>query len=458
MYPRLYIARGLLREDGVIFISIDDNEVAQLRLLMDEIFGEENFVAELIWQKNFAPKNDNKYISISHEYILTFAKNKEFFKRILLPREEKHNKDYKNPDNDSRGVWTSGSILATTYSEKGVFEIIAPNGKKHYPPQGRCWRFSKEKIKELLEDNRLFFGLNGNNVPRIKRFLFEMPKGIVPQTLFFYNEVGSGQDGSQEVKKIFNNKLIFNFPKPTSLIKRILQISTNKDDIILDFFAGSGTTGDAVMQLNSEDGGDRKYILVQLDEPIDPKKNRTAYEFVKNELGVENPTIFEITKERLIRASKRIKENNLLNQNLDLGFKIFETTPIWENYNFEAEKLESTLELFDEDKLNEEDLKTLLITWKTYDGVVLTKDLEEIDFDGYRGYYTDGKLYFVDRGFNSDNLKELLEKIDIDRDFNPNLIVAFGYHFDSKNLREIGENIKSYSNKKNSDIDFVIRY
>ncbi len=235
-------------------------------------------------------------------------------------------------------------------------------------------------------------------------------------------------------------------------------LSTNKNDIILDFFAGSGTTGDAVMQLNSEDGGDRKYILVQLDEPIDPKKNRTAYEFVKNELGVENPTIFEITKERLIRASKRIKENNLLNQNLDLGFKIFETTPIWENYNFEAEEFNPKLDLFNENILSKEDLKTILTTWKTYDGVALTQDLEEIDFNGYRGYYIDGKLYFVDRGFNSDNLKELLEKIDEDRDFNPNLIIVFGYHFDSRSLREIGENIKSYSNKKNSDIDFVIRY
>ncbi len=464
MYPRLYIAKQLLKDDGVIFISIDDNEVAQLRLLMDEVFGEENFVSEFVWQKNFAPKNDNKYISISHENILCFSKSKEEFKRNLLPREEKHNKGYNNPDKDSRGLWTSGSILVTTFSESNVFEIIAPNGKKHLPIEGRCWRYSKEKIKELFEDNRLWFGKDGKGVPRVKRFLFEMPNGIVPQSWLKYEEVGSGQDGSQYIKKIFNNKLLFDFPKPIDLIKKFLIIGSNKNALILDFFAGSGTTGDAVMQLNTKDGGNRKFILVQLSEPIDSKKNKTAYDFVKDELKVEEPTIFEITKERLIRASKKIQEENKgkdlfsKDKKQDLGFKVFETMPIWEDYNFEADELNNQTSLFDESRLTKEDIKTLLTTWKTYDGISLTTSIQEEDLNGYIAHYSSEKLYLMDKGFTTENLKTLLEKIDSDKSFNPTTIIAFGYYFESKSLREISENIKSYANKKSIDIDFITRY
>jgi adenine-specific DNA-methyltransferase len=464
MYPRLYIAKQLLKDDGVIFISIDDNEVAQLRLLMDEIFGEENFISEIIWQKNFAPKNDNKYISTSQEYILMFSKHKNLFDRNLLPREKKHNTSYKNPDNDLRGVWTSGSMLVTTFSEKGVFEIIAPNGEKHVPPKGRCWRFSKQKIEELLNDNRIWFGKDLKGVPRIKRFLSEMPNGIVPQSLLLYQDVGSGQDASSETKKLFDNKMIFDFPKPTKLLKRFLHISTKKDDIILDFFAGSGATADAMMQLNAEDGGNRKFILVQLPEKIDKKKNKTAYDFVKNDLKKENPTIFDITKERLIRVGKKIQEDNKKSKEpkdlsyVDFGFKLFETTPIWEDYNLEAESFDPQIKLFDESKLSKGDFKTLLTTWKTYDGFSLTQNLKEIDLDSYIGYYFDNKLYLMDKGFETKHLKKLLEEIDENKDFNPATIIVFGYNFQSKMLREIADNIKSYANKKHIDIDFITRY
>ena len=286
----------------------------------------------------------------------------------------------------------------------------------------------------------------------------------------------------------------FESPKPTRLIKQLAKWSNTKlTDIILDFFAGSGTTGDAVMQLNAEDGGIRKFILVQLPEEIEPKKNKVAYDFVKNELKAE-PTIFEITKERLLRAAKKIdaeldektknfklKIKNLegelqteetkqeikklhekITQNSKLKtqncFKIFETTPIWEDYDFEAEQFDSSQTLFDVGKLTEEDLKALLTTWKTYDGIALTQDLESIDLSGYTAYYGNGKLYLMDKGFTTDNLKSLLEKIDTDKKFNPTSIICFGYHFVSKNLRELSENVKSYSNKKNIDIDFITRY
>ncbi|MEJ5360910.1 MAG: site-specific DNA-methyltransferase, partial [Spirochaetota bacterium] len=246
------------------------------------------------------------------------------------------------------------------------------------------------------------------------------------------------------------------------------------------------------MQLNAEDGGNRKYILVQLPEPIEPKKNQTAYNFVKNELKAE-PTIFEICKERLIRAAKKIKEEtidkkiakkekelqqlqselnleerdekiNTLKQeienlkNQDLGFKIFETMPIWEDYNFEAEEFNPQQELFDTSKLTEDDVKALLTTWKTYDGMPLTEDLETITLDGYPTYYGNGKVYLMHKGFTTNTLKALLEKIDSDRHFEPKSIIAFGYHFESARLRELSENVKNYANKKHIDIEFIIRY
>ncbi|EGK8057948.1 site-specific DNA-methyltransferase [Campylobacter lari] len=323
MLPRLKLARDLLREDGVIFISIDDNEQANLKILCDEIFGEENFISCFIWQKNFAPKNDNKYISESTDYILCYSKYKSYFNRNLLPRIDKHDSSYSNPDNDKRGDWTSGSILVTTFSEKSVYEIIAPNGKKHLPPEGRSWRYSKETFENLLEDNRIWFGRDGNGVPRVKRFLSEMPNGIVPQNLLLYKEVGSSQSGNKDLQNIFQIQL-FDFPKPINLVKHFLRLSTTtkSDDIILDFFAGSGTTAQAVMELNAEDNGNRKFILVQLDEKIDEKKSKVAYDFCKNELGSENPVISDITIERVKRAGEKILKENV-DKNLDLGFKVF---------------------------------------------------------------------------------------------------------------------------------------
>ncbi|KMZ47445.1 DNA methyltransferase [Helicobacter pylori] len=321
MLPRLKLARDLLKEDGVIFISIDDNECAQLKLLCDEIFGEDNFVCNFTWQKNFAPKNDNKYISESTDYILCYSKYKDCFNRNLLPRTDKHDLSYSNPDNDKRGKWTSGSILVTTFSKNAVYEIIAPNGKKHFPPEGRSWRYSKETFKDLLEDNRIWFGQDGNGVPRVKRFLSEMPDGIVPQNLLLYQEVGSSQSGNKDLKDIFQIQL-FDFPKPLNLIKHFLQISTtpNSNDIILDFFAGSGTTAHAVMELNAEDKGNREFILVQIDEEI--KEDKSAYDFCKNVLKSAKPVISDITIERVKRAASKIIQSSK-DSDLNCGFKVY---------------------------------------------------------------------------------------------------------------------------------------
>lgn len=306
---RLEIAKKILKNDGYIVISIDDNEYAQLKILCDEIFGENNFICNFVWQKNFAPKNDNKYISTSHEYILMYAKNKELYDRNLLPRSEKNNAGYSNPDNDPRGVWASGTCLATTFSLSGVFEVISFDGRSHLPPDGRCWRYSKQKFEELMKDNRIWFGKDGKGVPRVKRFLSEMPQGIVPQTWLKYEDVGSGQDGTKDLKDKFNGKMVFSFPKPVKLIKFLIDRHKNKNAIVLDFFAGSGTTGQAVLELNKEDKGNRKFILCTNNE------NKICEELTYSRLkesGVDNLIYYKTSYIPRINTDEEILSDNLM--------------------------------------------------------------------------------------------------------------------------------------------------
>ena len=314
MYERLLIARDLLKEDGVIFISIDDNEVHNLRHICDEIFGEGNFVGSFIWEKHKAPKNDNKYVTLNHEYILFYTKNKEKFIINKLTRSEKNLANFKNPDNDPRGVWIDGPLLAPTYTENTVYEIISPKtGKKFLPPPGKCWAFSKEKMIELIQDNRIWFGKDGNNVPRIKRFLAELDSGIGVTSVLLHDEFGGTQKASNRLKKIFDNKKIFTYPKCVNVIKHLIKISTSKSDIILDFFSGSATTAHAVMELNAEDEGERKFIMVQIPEIIDEKSE--AYK-----AGYK--TICDIGRERIIRAAEKLRmENEELR--IDTGFRYF---------------------------------------------------------------------------------------------------------------------------------------
>lgn len=323
--------------------------------------------------------------------------------------------------------------------------------------------------KELKSGTQVFLSKQfGFNVLRHNQSeKTKTPSTMINKTV----NVGTNEDASSEIASLFDTEVgaIFDYAKPTSLIKYITSFLVNQNDIILDFFAGSWTTGDAVMQLNSEDSGNRKYILVQIPEKIDPKKNKTAHDFVKNELKTENPTIFEITKERLIRAAKKIQETTKnsdkqtnkqtqKSRDTNLGFKIFETMPIWENYNLEAEEFDTQIKLFDENQLTPEDLKTILTTWKTYDWIPLTQNLEEINLDWYTGQYHDNKLYLINKNFKTKNLKKLLEEIDKNENFNPASIIVFGYNFESKTLREIADNVKNYTNKKQIDIDFITRY
>lgn len=326
IYPRLKVARDLLTEDGVIFISIDDNEVENLRKVCDEVFGERNFIAQLIWERAFSPKNDARFVSNSHDYVLMFTRNIDSFVIGRLDRTAEANARYSNPDNDPRGVWMSSDISVKTYNAACDYTITTPSGKIIEPPAGRCWSLSKKAFFERLQDNRIWFGPNGDNTPRIKRFLSELKfDGMAPTSILFYKDVGHSQEGAQEVVSLFGDKGVFDGPKPVRLLQRLITLANLKDDsIVLDFFSGSATTAHALMKTNFEKGTDRKFILVQLPEAVSDKKKGQGYS-----------TICEIGKERIRRAGKKIMEeleakkadNGLFDKEseptrLDVGFRV----------------------------------------------------------------------------------------------------------------------------------------
>ena len=314
IYPRLKVARDLLTEDGVIFISIDDHEVENLRKVCDEVSGECNFIATLVWERAFSPKNDAKYISNSHDYILMYTKDAEKFVIGRLERTAEANARYSNPDNDPRGVWMSSDISVKTYNASCDYPIITPSGKVVEPPAGRCWRLSKNAFFERLQDNRIWFGPNGDNTPRMKRFLSELKfEGMAPTSILFYKDVGHSQEGAQEVVSLFGDKGVFDGPKPVRLLERLITLANLKEDsIVLDFFSGSATTAHAVMKKNAEKEKHCRFIMVQLPEGVSDKKKDQGY---KN--------ICEIGKERIRRAGAKIKEENPDKaQNLDTGFRV----------------------------------------------------------------------------------------------------------------------------------------
>ena len=339
MYPRLKLARNLLTDDGVIFISIDDNEQANLKKLCDEIFGEENFVAQIVWERAYAPVNLKKHFSESHDYIVCYGKNINLSINNGLKRSEEADNRYLNPDNDPRGVWQSDNFSVGPAVESNIYKIISPSGRENYPPNGRSWRVSEEKFKEMLLDNRVWFGEDGNGVPRQKRFLSEVKNSITPMTIWKYTEVGHSQDATKKLKELFDEVHVFDYSKTVELIKRCIELYTIQGDIILDFFSGSATTAHSIMQLNAEDGGNRKYIMVQLPELCD--KDSEAYK-----VGYKN--ICEIGKERIRRAGEKIKSDESLplenREKLDVGFKVFklDSTNIKE-WDTDTENLQQSL-------------------------------------------------------------------------------------------------------------------
>lgn len=331
MYPRLRLAANLLRDDGVIFISIDDNEITNMRRLCNEVFGEENFVTTITWEKRYSPQNAVQWFSEAHDFILVYAKFKEIWQPNLLERSDEMNARYRNLDNDPRGDWkpTDATAQGGHGTDSQFYELVSPEGKIFSPPTGRCWVYTQERMQEMIADNRVWFGSNGDSAPSLKRFLTEVKQGVACQTIWKYEDVGHSQEGKKEIKVLFPEAVPFDTPKPTRLVKRIVHLSTESNDIIFDFFSGSATTAHAVMQLNKEDGGNRRFICVQLPEITD--ENSEAYK-----AGYKN--ICEIGKERIRRAGKKLAETDGQMQldaeqkPLDIGFKAFklDSSNLWE--------------------------------------------------------------------------------------------------------------------------------
>ena len=391
MLPRLKLARDLLKEDGVIFISIDDNEQANLKLLCDEIFGEDNFICNFIWKCRTSKQYSSVTASIQTDYILCYGKNKNMllFNKIWG---ENDGLGYKNPDNDPKGAWITSGLIRDDGRKK--YKIITPSGKEYY----EAWLYTEENMKKFRENGELWFGIDGDAKPRKKSYLKDF-EGNITSNLLIGSEIGTNEYGTNEVKGFFQNQPVFNNPKPTKLIKYLLQISTsvNSNDIILDFFAGSGTTAQAVMELNAEDKGNREFILVQIDEEIKEDKSKSAYDFCKKELKSENPVISDITIERVKRAAQKIIQSSKDND-LNLGFKVF--------------TLEDKPEIIiDKDKnlklINRRNLSVIdkVVNMFLISGKTLDKKIETI-FDG-KLYKCEDSFYLI--SFNKEILKYLIK-------------------------------------------------
>lgn len=385
IYSRLLVARSLLTEDGVIFISIDDNEVHNLRKICDEVFGAGNFVGQVIWERAFAPINLMKHFSPSHDYIICYAKDIELTECNGIPRSTEADARYSNPDNDPRGVWSSSDISVGPAIEANIYPITTPSGRVVEPPAGRSWRLSANAFAERLSQNRIWFGSDGNSVPRIKRFLSELRKtGVTSMTIWKHGDVGHSQGATQALAKMFDGKKYFDYPKPVDLIKRCISLYTSPDSLILDFFSGSATTAHAVMRLNADDSGHRKYICVQIaeDTPEDSEARKAGYN-----------TIPAIAKERIRRAGKKIKEESpLTTQDLDTGFRVFRLADSnYENVEKSPNEYDQNmLDLFaDNIKTDRTDLDLLfgaMLSW----GVQLSLPMTTEEVDGCKIYTVDG--------------------------------------------------------------------
>ena len=374
IYPRLKLAKDLLTDDGVIFISIDDNEQENMKKVCCEIFGQENFVAELIWERAYSPKNDAKYVSGSHDYVIMFARSIESFKIGRLPRTEEANARYRNIDNDPRGPWKPGDISVKTYNSATDYPITTPSGRVVTPPAGGCWRFNKETFESMVKDNRIYFGTDGSSVPSVKRFLSELRfEGMAPTSILFYKEVGHSQEGAKELSNLMDIA-VFDGPKPVRFLERLLTLANlNDDSVVLDFFSGSASTAHAVMQYNFNNSKHIRFIMCQVQEKCEEGTKAHKANYLN---------ICEIGKERIRRAGSKIKEENPLGtQGLDVGFRVLkcDTTNMKDVYYnpdaYEANLFESLTDNIKEDRTPEDLLFQVMLDL----GVLLSSSIEETE-------------------------------------------------------------------------------
>lgn len=470
MYPRLYLAKKVLKDTGVIFISIDDNEQANLKLLMDDVFGEVSFVAEVIWERAYAPVNLKKHFSESHDYLIVYGKNVPQLVSNGLPRTTEANNRYLNLDNDPRGVWQSDNFSVGPAVQSNIYEITTPSGRVTSPPSGYSWRLSQERFDEFKADNRIWFGSDGNGVPRIKRFLSEVRNTLVPMTIWKYQDVGHSQSASQDLKKLFNGEAYFTYPKPIGLLRRILQLYSQKDSVVFDFFAGSSTTADAVMQLNAEDGGNRQYIMCTLPEPT----------FTLNSDGTEVPTkggetaykagyksIDEISRERIRRAANKIKEENpLLTETQDFGFKHYRVVaPTQETLDkidyddqLQLDLFDDMIDAFSSEKLgiagNAAGFDTILQTYLAKDNYQFDVPFKLIDFAGVQlPYVNSQRIYLIAKNWQAKNTKVLVNAIG-KNELTVQTIVVYGYTVEMESLRELEIALNQLENKVNLQVRY----
>jgi adenine-specific DNA-methyltransferase len=450
MYPRLYIARDLLRDDGVIFISIDDNEQAQLKILCDEVFGEENFVGTFVWRRRASSALAERLVSTDHEYVLAYQRTSFIALGI-----RKDFENYSNTDNDLRGAWVAGDLTVGMNKDlrpNQFYPLVNPKTGKSYPPNpNRVWAYISESMNKLIAEERVIFPDDISRRPMLKRFKNELKSNVNPLSTWL-TEVGLNTESTKELQDLFGQSP-FNYSKPSSLLKHLLSGVMEKKEIVLDFFAGSATTAKAVMQLNAEDGGNRQFICVQLPEATDVKSE--AYK-----AGYH--TIFDIAHARITKAAAKIKAE-YPDCNGDLGFKVFETVPVFEGYMDEPEELTVNLELFNGDALTEQDRFNLLLTWAAQDGISLTSELTPVELAGYIAYQggeAGRLLYFIHPKLSLDVVVELLRRLDDDAKFAPKHLVVWGYGLDSKEQREMSEAIAHHnkSNRKGIELDLEVRF
>lgn len=474
MYPRLQLAKHLLKQDGVIFISIDDNEDGNLKEICDEIFGESNFLAQVVWERAYAPINLKKNFSPSHDYMLVYGRDANIIETNGISRSDESDNRYQNPDNDPRGVWQSDNLSVGPAIQDNIYPVTTPSGRVVEPPAGRSWSLSRNAFRERLADNRIWFGVDGNGVPRMKRFKSELRKaGITPMTIWKYKEVGHSQEATQYLQSLMGGKKYFAYPKPVKLIQRAIQLYSNENSVIRDFFAGSATTAEAVMQQNIEDGGNRKFIMVQLPEKTYETNDDGTPKLDKN--GDYIPTkggkaayedgyksIDQISRERIRRAAEKIKEDNglTLPENFDGSFKHYRvvkpTKQTLEDIDdFDPNNINlftNMIEGFSSDSLNipgnASGEQTVLTTWLAQDGYSFDINTQAIKFNDYTAHMVDNRLYLIAEGWSADETKELLNQLGTHQ-LDLQSVVIFGYSFNIAELRELENGLKQLDSKVN---------
>lgn len=488
MYPRLYIARELMREDGVIFISIDDNEQAQLKLLCDEIFGEENFVGEIVW-KNVTDNNPTN-VAIEHEYILVYAKElpklENFWKSKLSDVKDilinvgnnlistyadkdelqkayskwfKENKSQLWPlENykfiDEQGAYSGERGVHNPGKEGYRYDIIHPVTGKPCKEPLLGYRFPESTMNKMIKEGRIIFGKDEDKLVEIKVYAKDYEQKLSSVMIL------DGRSGTNEIKELFDDVKVFNNPKAVRMLTDIFSFVCREDDFVLDFFSGSGSSADAVMQLNLEDNGNRKFICVQIDEltyELDSNADKKkAKEGSKESFKAGYETIFDITKARIIKAAQKIARENAGYQG-DLGLRVFETIDDFRP-SIDDDLEVSNESLFDDMVLSDEQYQALLTTWMLYDNNELTADIISVNLQGYNAELINKNLYLIASDFGTQNLKCLLDKLDEDKSFAPDRIIVNGYNFDTAIQMELNEAIKSYQNKKKITINIIVRY